>query len=109
MPGSNRRSNRTCHPTSRPSVQPCSSAIRRATLRAATRRGCSTMTGPVGGERRRDPRRFSRARRGRHDQGAALANARDDLGDEGIDREGLGGHQGILPRSGQETLTDVDP
>ena len=42
--GPERRSNRTCHPTSRPSDQPCSSAIRRATPRAATRRGCSTMT-----------------------------------------------------------------
>ena len=42
----NRRSNRTCHPTSRPSVHPCSSAIRRAIARAATRRGCSTITGP---------------------------------------------------------------
>ena len=42
-----RRSKRTCQPTSRPRVQPCSSAIRRATERAATRRGCSTTTRPV--------------------------------------------------------------
>src|SRR6185436_17455958 len=41
-----RRSKRTCQPTSRPRVQPCSSAIRRATERAATRRGCSTTTRP---------------------------------------------------------------
>src|SRR5688572_21824394 len=42
----NLRSNRTCQPTSRPSVQPRSSAIRRAIARAATRRDCSTITGP---------------------------------------------------------------
>jgi hypothetical protein len=42
------RSNRTCQPTSRPTVQPCSAAMRRAMARAATRRGCSTMTGPSG-------------------------------------------------------------
>src|SRR6187549_2963955 len=42
-----RRSKRTCQPTSRPRVQPCSSAIRRATERAAIRRGCSTTTRPV--------------------------------------------------------------
>ena len=42
----NRRSKRTCQPTSWPSVQPRSSAIRRAMARAATRRGCSTSTGP---------------------------------------------------------------
>ena len=42
----NCRSKRTCHPTSLPTVQPCSLAIRRAMLRAATLRGCSTMTGP---------------------------------------------------------------
>ena len=51
---------------------------------------------PRGGERRRDPRRLARARRGRHDQGAVLANARDDLGDVRIDREGREGHLGIL-------------
>ena len=47
----NRRSNRMCHPTSRPTVQPCSSAMRRAIARAATRRGCSRITG----RRRRAP------------------------------------------------------
>src|SRR5689334_16211178 len=41
-----RRSKRTCQPTSRPSVQPRSSAMRAAIARAATRRGWSRMTGP---------------------------------------------------------------
>ncbi len=40
------RSKRICQPTSRPSVQPCSSAIRRAAARAAIRRGSSTTTCP---------------------------------------------------------------
>ena len=44
--GEKRRSQRTCQPTSSPAVQPCSSAMRRARLRAATRRGCSTITRP---------------------------------------------------------------
>ena len=44
--GPNRRSNRTCHPTSLPIVQPRSAAMRVARLRAATRRGWSTITGP---------------------------------------------------------------
>ena len=64
-----RRSKRTCQPTSSPIVQPCSSATRRARVRAAIRRGCSTSTGPsaarAGGTRvvfpapgrRRSPRR----------------------------------------------------
>ena len=39
-------SNRTCHPTSLPIVQPRSAAMRVARLRAATRRGWSTITGP---------------------------------------------------------------
>jgi len=39
------RSKRICHPTSRPSVQPRSCAMRAAITRAATRRGCSRMTG----------------------------------------------------------------
>src|SRR5580692_6803140 len=41
-----RRSKRTCQPTSRPIVQPRSSAMRAAIARAATRRGWSRMTGP---------------------------------------------------------------
>src|SRR5207249_7301545 len=39
-------SKRICHPTSRPTVHPRSSAMRRDTARAATRRGCSSSTGP---------------------------------------------------------------
>jgi hypothetical protein len=42
----NRRSKRTCHPTSPPIVQPRSSATRAAIARAAMRRGWSRMTGP---------------------------------------------------------------
>src|SRR5437899_2579667 len=42
----NLRSKRTCQPTSRPRVQPRSWAMRAAIARAATRRGCSRMTGP---------------------------------------------------------------
>ncbi len=44
--GAKWRSNRTCQPTSRPTVQPRSAAIRLAIARAATRRGCSSSTGP---------------------------------------------------------------
>ena len=40
------RSKRTCQPTSRPTVQPCSIAIRLAIARAATRRGCRRISGP---------------------------------------------------------------
>src|SRR3954471_12615638 len=41
-----RRSKRICQPTSSPSVQPRSAAIRAAMARAATRRGCNSTTGP---------------------------------------------------------------
>src|SRR5580765_4229971 len=46
VPASKRRSKRICQPTSRPSVQPRSAAIRAAIARAATRRGWSRITGP---------------------------------------------------------------
>ena len=42
-----RRSNRTCQPTSSPSVQPFSAAIRAASDRAARRRGWRTIAGPT--------------------------------------------------------------
>ena len=42
----NRRSKRMCQPISRPTVQPRSSAIRRAIARAATRLGCRSRTRP---------------------------------------------------------------
>src|SRR4051812_22814143 len=43
----NFRSKRICQPISLPMVQPRSDAIRRASARAATRRGCSRMVRPI--------------------------------------------------------------
>src|SRR5439155_21959908 len=42
-----RRSNRICHPTSSPIVQPLSNAMRRVSARAATRRGWSRIVRPM--------------------------------------------------------------
>ena len=78
-----RFSNRMCQPTSRPSVHSRSSAIRRATARAATRRGCSRMSGTRVDQGRRNPGGLARAgRRGEHHGAPArerVADVRDVL------------------------------
>ncbi len=52
----------------------------------------------VRGERGRDPGRLARARRRRHDHGTELAHPREDLGNQGIDRERRNRHTRIFAR-----------
>ena len=78
------RSKRMCQPTSRPMVQPRSSAMRFAIARAATRRGCSRKPAALD-ERRRDARRLARARRRDQHRGAVAIEIPADLIDEVVD------------------------
>ena len=70
-----------------PIVQPRSSAMRCAMARAATRRGCSRITGPSSHERRRHARRLAGAGLGGDDDGARSPQAPSDRVDERIDRK----------------------
>ena len=71
-------------------------ARRQAPRRDAT--GLQDDHRPVDGERGRDAGRLARARRRRHDRGAALADARADLGNQGVDRERRNRHTRIFAR-----------
>ena len=82
-----RRSKRTCQPTSRPSVQPRSSAIR---ARDRARRDAARLQQDdraVRQQRRRHARGLAGAGRGGDRPPRASAHALDDLVDERIDRE----------------------
>ena len=68
-----------------PVVQPCSSAIRDAIARAATRLGCSRHERTGVEQRRWDARRLPGARRRRDDGGARRGDRANDRGDVGVD------------------------
>ena len=81
--------------------------MRCAIARAATRRGCSRMTGAVVDERGRHARGLAGARLRGDDDGARSARGVDNLVDEGVDRKRIAPHADVASPTGQ--LTPVPP